>query len=630
MSNLGAGSPGNDVEVDLNRSDRLPNGRPPAASDKVDQSNEQRTIGEVIRASAELRPKQSAFVGSQFAPLSYRELQDQIDEVRACLRQAGFDRDARIAVAITNSAQAALAIVAISCSAAAVPLDPKLTVAEVERCLLMLRPNAVLVLRDSNSAARSAAEQRGFPIIEASVSPEGKLGLQLAVPKIGSALSLDDPDPEAPAFILHTSGTTADPNLVPFSHRNMLAVTERLQTWFELTPQDRCLNVSPVYYSHALTTTVLPPLLTGGSVGFPANATNVDLSEWFSDLRPTWYSAGPTLHLSVLDKAQGRPDALTMHSLRFISSAGAPLARDVHERLQTVLGVPVLVHYGSSETAQISTNRPPPGPSKPGTCGIPWPDIVIIVGEDGHRLPPGERGEILVSGPSVMSGYLNAPDLNRSAFVDGCFRTGDIGSLDEEGFLTLHGRQKELINRGSEKIAPLEIDQALMRHPEVAQAAAYAVPHPRLGEDVAAAVVLHPGARVTPIELREFLSAQLATFKIPRRIAIVDQLPKGITGKVQRNLLSGSVKEHSEQSALSEAHLNADLLQLWKKILKTENISLDDDFFEKGGDSLLAMDVSLELQRLTGLALPESILFEASTIRELAKRLTRQMGGQPL
>ena len=620
MSNLGTGSAGNEAEVELNRSDqtRKENGL---------KSNGQRTIGEVIRASAELRPKQSAIVGSQFAPLSYRELQDQIDEVRARLRQAGFDRDARIAIAIANSAEAALAIVAIACSAAAVPIDPKLTVAEVERCLLILRPSAMLVLRDINSAARSAAEQRGFPIIEASVLQAGMLGLQLAVPKIGSASPLDDPDPEAPAFILHTSGTTADPNLVPFSHRNLLAVTKRLQTWFELTPQDRCLNVSPVYYSHALTTTVLPPLLTGGSVGLPANASNVNLSEWLGDLRPTWYSAGPTLHLSVLDKAQARPDAQTMHSLRFISSAGAPLAGDVHERLQAVLGVPVLQHYGSSETAQIATNLP--NRSKPGTCGVPWPDIIIIVGEDGRPLPRGERGEILVRGPSVMSGYLNAPELNRSAFVDGWFRTGDIGSLDEEGFLTLHGRQKELINRGSEKIAPLEIDQALMRHPGVAQAAAYAVPHPRLGEDVAAAVVLHPGSPVTPIELREFLSAQLAAFKIPRRIVIVDQLPKGITGKVQRKRLSEGSQDSAEQSAMSEVRLHAELLQLWKKILKTENISLDDDFFEKGGDSLLAMDVSLELQRLTGRALPESILFDASTIRELAKRLAGQMSGHP-
>lgn len=531
MSQVSAESPGKDAEIGLDRSDR-------PRKDNAEQSDHQRTIGQILRAHAELRPKQSAIVGSDFSPVTYRMLQDQIDQVRACLRQAGLGCDARIAVAISNSAQAALTIIAVSCSAMTVPLDPKLTVAEIERCLLALRPNAVVVLRDSKSAARSAAEQRGFRIIEASFTQENKLLLQLAVPTSGPPLSLDDPDPEAPAFILHTSGTTAEPNLVPFSHRNLLAVTERLQIWFELTAQDRCLNVAPVYYSHALTTTVLPPLLTGGSIGFPTNALSVDISEWFGELKPTWYSAGPTLHLAILEKFEQQPAGHAEHSLRLISSAGARLAPDMHERLRNVIGVPVLEHYGSSETAQIASNRVPPGPSKPGTCGIPWPDIVTIVGEDGRKLSPGEQGEILVRGPSVMSGYLNAPELNRSAFVDGWFRTRDIGSLDADGFLTLHGRQKEMINRGAEKIAPIEIDQALMRHPAVAQAAAYAVPHPRLGEDVAAAVVLHAGARVTPIQLREFLGTQLATFKIPRRIVVLDQLPKGITGKVQRMRLS--------------------------------------------------------------------------------------------
>jgi len=612
MNSPGGAGSGGEAAAQLNLPDR--------------SAGHNETIGATIRAHAQSRPEETAVVGSHFAPVSYRELQHEIDELRACLREAGFDREARIAVALSNSAQAALAIVAISCSATAVPIDPKLTMPEIDRCLHILRPNAVVVLRGTASAMKSVAAQRGIPIIEVSVWQAGRLGLKWAVPKIGAAAPLDDPDPESPAFILHTSGTTAEPNLVPFNHRNMLAVTQRLQTWFDLTPNDRCLTVSPVYYSHALTTTVLPPLLTGGSTAFPANATNVDPSEWFGDLKPTWYSAGPTLHLAVLEKVQQHADARIMRSLRFISSAGAPLDAAMGQRMQAAFGAPMLEHYGSSETAQIATNRPAPGRSKPGTVGIPWPGIVRIVDDDGKELAIGEPGEILVGGPSVMSGYLNAPDLNRAAFVDGWYRTGDIGSLDPEGFLTLHGRKKELINRGGEKIAPLEIDQALMRHPEVAQAAAYAVAHPRLGEDVAAAVILRPGAQVTPAELREFLTAQLATFKIPRRITIVDQLPKGISGKVQRKRLSEMMDEAPAQSAPLEARLHADLIQIWKKILKTEDISVDDDFFEKGGDSLLAMDVSAELERITGKAMPEAILFEAPTIRELAKKLTGEMG----
>jgi oxalate---CoA ligase len=627
MRDVGVGSSGNGVKVAPARSGRLGEGRPFAAPEQGAASSAPRTIGEALRAHAALRPEQAAIVASELAPVSYRRLTEHIEEVRASLRQAGFDASARIVVAIPDTAPAALAIVAVASSAVALPLDPKLTLPEIEARLTLLRPDAVLLPRGGKTAARTAAEQQGIAIIEAIAADDGTLGLQLVAPQVGPALPPHEPDPSAPAFILQTSGTTADPNLVPFSHRNMLAAAKRLQGWFELTPQDRCLCASPICYSNGVKMTLLTPLLTGGSVAFPANATKVDLSEWLGELAPTWYSVGPTLHLAILDKAKSEPEVRNMHSLRFIASGGAALPIDVHDGLRAALGVPVLEHYASSETAQVSSNLPPPGPYKPGTCGIPSPDIVMIVGEDGRRLPPGEQGDILVGGPTVTAGYIDAPELNRSVFVDGWFRTGDIGSLDEEGFLTIRGRRKELINRGSEKIAPLEIDRALKRHPQVSEAAAYAVAHPRLGEDVAAAVVLHPGASVTGEELREFLGAQLAAFKIPRRIDIVDQLPKGVTGKVQRKRLSAGSNAPSAQTSATD--WQAELLPLWRKFLKTEDVSVDDDFFEKGGDSLLAMDLHVEIERLTGQELPESILLEASTVRALAKRLAHTAPARP-
>ncbi|MFL6798584.1 MAG: non-ribosomal peptide synthetase [Xanthobacteraceae bacterium] len=661
MSDVGARSDDGDSHLQLQPSDWFQPDRLSAAAVDGDLS---RTIGARIRAHARLRPEQPAFVGTNFAPFSYGELQRLIDEFRLELRQAGLDHSARIAIDIANSSDAALSIVAVACCAAAVPLDPKLTGTEIDRCLTILRPAAVLTLRGSESVARRVAAQRGIPLIEARPAPGGNLGLRLDCPAIGDPAPLDEPPPDAPAFILHTSGTTAEPNLVPYSHRNVLASAERVQIWFGLTPQDRCLNVSPVFYSHALTTTVLPPLLAGGSTAFPSNPLSVDLSEWLGALRPTWYSAGPTLHLAVLEKVQQLAQAPGLHCLRFVSSAGARIPRHIHEALQSALGVPVLEHYGSSETAQIASNMPPPGPCKPGTCGIPWPDIMKIVDEDDGLAPLGERGEILVRGPSVMLGYLNAPELNRLVFVDGWYRTGDIGSLDEQGFLSLHGRKRELINRGAEKIAPLEIDQALMRHSGILEAAAYGVPHPRLGEDVAAAVVLRSGAKVTVAELREFLSGHLATFKIPRRISFVEKLPKGITGKVQRmrldvsvsapaapvdapsraplvrlwdrlkQLIAPSCQQQAEAAPAArnggavddpqvrEARLQGELLQIWKRLLKVETLDLDDDFFASGGNSLLAMDVHVQIQRLTGRSLPASLLSKAPTVRALAKLLS--------
>jgi oxalate---CoA ligase len=493
-------------------------------------------IGPAILRHAESRPDSTAVVATGFAPLSYRGLRDYLARCATRLREFGLDRDARVAVALPSGADGALAIVATACAAVAVPIDTQLTAPEIDGRLESLRPLAVIVPANGPSPAREVAMGRGVAVIEAVREDRGKLGLDLSAPKIGAAAA-EEPATAATAFILQTSGTTAGPKLIPFSHRNMLAAAARVQSWFGLTPSDCCLSVSPICYSHGLKVTVFTPLITGGAIAFPLSPSSLDVDEWLGVLKPTWYSAGPTLHRFMFDKTKALPNVRSIHILRFVVSGGAPLTREVREGLSAALGVPVLEHYGSSEAAQISANLPPPGPFKPGTCGIPPTDTVKIVAESGREVSAGEHGEILLGGPTVTSGYLEAPDLNRDSFVDGWFRTGDIGSLDAEGFLTIHGRKTEMINRGGEKISPAEIDDGLQRHPAVAEAAAFAVPHPRLGEDVAAAVVLKEGATVTPLELREFLLPTLAQFKIPRRIVFVDRLPKGATGKVQRQRL---------------------------------------------------------------------------------------------
>jgi acyl-CoA synthetase (AMP-forming)/AMP-acid ligase II len=498
-------------------------------------------IGPAILRHAESRPDSTAVVATGFAPLSYRGLRDYLARCAMRLREFGLDRDARVAVALPSGADGALAIVATACAAVAVPIDTQLTAPEIDGRLESLRPLAVIVPANGPSPAREVAMGRGVAVIEAVREDRGKLGLDLSAPKIGAAAA-EEPDNAATAFILQTSGTTAGPKLIPFSHRNMLAAAARVQSWFGLTPSDRCLSVSPICYSHGLKVTVFTPLITGGSAAFPLSPSSLDVDEWLGVLKPTWYSAGPTLHRFMFDKTKALPNVRSIHNLRFVVSGGAPLTREVRDGLSAALGVPVLEHYGSSEAAQISANLPPPGPFKPGTCGIPPTDTVKIVAESGREVSAGEHGEILLGGPTVTSGYLEAPDLNRDSFVDGWFRTGDIGSLDAEGFLTIHGRKTEMINRGGEKISPAEIDDGLQRHPAVAEAAAFAVPHPRLGEDVAAAVVLKEGATVTPLELREFLLPTLAQFKIPRRIVFVDRLPKGATGKVQRQRLVEGLK----------------------------------------------------------------------------------------
>jgi oxalate---CoA ligase len=500
------------------------------------------SIGAAILRSAELRPDLPAVVATGFQTLSYGELKDYLTCTAAQLRQSGFDRTARIAVALPSGAQAALTIVASACAAVAVPIDTHLTAPEIERRLELLRPRAIITPGEYPSVARSVAEHCGLAVIEATAETPTKIGMGLRIPTVGPTAAPEGPESTAPAFILQTSGTTGDPKLIPFTHCNMLAAAARVQSWFDLGPSDRCLSVSPVCYSHGLKVTIFTPLITGGSIAFPASSSTLDVDEWLTRLRPTWYSAAPTLHRYMLDKTQSLSDLCSVHSLRFILSGGAPLLRDIREALAATLGVPVLEHYGSSEAAQISANLPPPKLYRAGTCGVPPEGTVKIVGDDGQELSAGQQGEILVGGPTVTSGYLHAPELNHLAFVDDWFRTGDVGSIDSDGFLTLHGREKELINRGGEKVSPVEIDQALLQHPNVAEAAAFAVPHSRLGEEVAAAVVLREGATVTPLDLRKFLLSSLAQFKIPRRIVFVDRLPKGVTGKVQRKRLSELLK----------------------------------------------------------------------------------------
>jgi acyl-CoA synthetase (AMP-forming)/AMP-acid ligase II len=597
------------------------------------------TIGDAIQRRAELQPDHAAIVATGFAPLSYRELQSLIQEVRAALRAERLGSKARIAIAIPNGPQAALAIVAVSSSAVSIPINPKQTLREIEICLTALQPDAVLLINGADSIARQVAKKIGVKTIEAKLSNEGSLGFTIVASKTAvspESGEFDEPHPDAPAFILQTSGTTSEPKLIPFSHRNMIAAANRLQTWFNLTPQDRCLSVSPVFYSHGLKVTVFTPLLSGGTVAFTSDASSFDFAEWFGFLKPTWYSAGPTLHRLIFDQTQWRADAKTGHSLRYILSGGAPLPRKVLEGLQDTLGVPVVEHYGSSEAAQIAANLLPPGRSKLGTCGIPWPDTVRIVGEDGLELPAGEEGEVLVSGPTLMAGYLNAPELNRACFIDGWFKTGDIGAIDKDGFLTLMGRKNDIINRGGEKISPIEIDDVLMSHPTIAEAAAFSIPHARLGEDVAAAVVLRPGMTATPTEIRRYLQDKVASFKVPRRIIIRDQLPKGKTGKVQRRRLTDSWEEmiaalpriqapQLVENAV-ENGLVSGLLTIWERLLKTTHLSVDDDFFDKGGDSLLAAEMLVDLESMVGETIPGSILFEATTVRQLSRKLS-QIGG---
>jgi len=595
------------------------------APDSDSVSAEPTTLYAAFARLASRVPEQPAVLSTRYAALDHRGLQQVIEQTRRQLRQAGFGRDARIGVMLPEAPQAAVAIIAIACSAVAVPLDPRLGTAELDQFLQQLPLDALLIASDGDQQGRRAAERHGLPLISAEAAEDGSPALQLAMPVAARPAPDELPEPDAPAFILRSSGTTALPKLIPFTHRNMLTAARKWQRWFGLNDGDRCLCVSAPYYSHGLKVTILTPLLGGGSVAFPLSPAVVDVHEWFETLRPSWYSAGPALHLAILEAARAHPEGLGRQRPRFASSGGAPLGQEIIDSFERTLGFPLLEHYGSSEAAQIAANTP--DARKPGTVGRPWPETLSIVGEDGQPAAPGERGEIRVRGATVMPGYLGDETLNHEALRDGWFHTGDIGSLDEEGFLHLHGRLREVINRGGEKVSLSEVDAALLRHPAVAEAAAFGVPHQRLGQDVAAAVVLRPAMAVTGAELQRFLRDELVYFKVPRRVQIVEALPRGLTGKVLRHRLADDyVQQRSERArlatgAVAASQLEQDVLAIWRRLLKTDAVGPEDNFLDSGGDSLLATEMLTELEQMLGRVIPESVLVEAETARELALRL---------
>jgi acyl-CoA synthetase (AMP-forming)/AMP-acid ligase II/acyl carrier protein len=378
----------------------------------------------------------------------------------------------------------------------------------------------------------------------------------------------------------------------------------------------------PMFHIHGLIAALLAPLSVGGSVVCTSGFSAPKFFEYFDEFQPTWFTAVPTMHQSILAEAAKEPTPKHA-SLRFIRSSSAALPPQVMFDLERVFGVPVIEAYGMTEAAhQMASNPLPPQIRKPGSVGIAAGPEIAIMDEAGHLLTSGEIGEIVIRGANVTSGYENNPQANEVAFTEGWFRTGDQGRLDEEGYLFITGRLKEIINRGGEKISPREIDEVLLDHPSVAQAVTFAMPHVTMGEDVYAAVVLRTGANVQEQDLRSFALSRLAPAKVPSRIVIVAEIPKGPTGKVQR------IGLHEKLSSLLNAEFTAPcslleemLSSIWAEVLKLDRVGIDDNFFQLGGDSLRATQAVVRIQDRLCVELSATSLFRDPTIASLAKRI---------
>ena len=457
--------------------------------------------------------------------------------VAATLAGRGIGAGDRVAIVLPNGPEMATAFLSVAAACCAAPLNPAYKADEFEFYLSDLHPAAIILAPGGTPAAAEIAARLGIPVLTL-VHAEGDAAGLFTLdgpPPAGNAKPARAAGPDDPALVLHTSGTTARPKIVPLTNANVVASANHIARSLQLTPADTCLNVMPLFHIHGLIAAVSASLAAGAAVCCTPGFNAFKFAELLADVKPTWYTAVPTMHQAILMRMRAHADQARAARLRFIRSSSASLPPQVMAELEDVFGAPVIEAYGMTEAAhQMAANPLPPRARKPGAVGVAAGPEIAIMDDSGAILPQGDIGEVVIRGPNVTSGYDNNPQANEKAFTEGWFRTGDQGRLDEEGYLFLTGRLKEQINRGGEKISPLEIDVVLLDHPSVAQACTFGIPHDKLGEEVGAVVVLHPGTAATEAEIRAFAGIHLAAFKVPRRVLLMDDIPKGATGKIQR------------------------------------------------------------------------------------------------
>jgi len=474
--------------------------------------------------------------------LNYSDFRELQIRTHRDLERCGVAATDRVAIVLPNGPAMASCFLSVASSTASAPLNPAYREAEFEFYLSDLDPKALIVRAEQKSVVRDIATRLGIRVLELVEESDGIAG-QFTLnysssrndTRIRAATSGDT------ALVLHTSGTTSRPKMVPLSHANLLASARHIAATLELNSDDRCLNVMPLFHIHGLVAAVLSTICVGGEVFCMPDFNVSRFFTWIDAAKPTWYTAVPTMHQMILDRSGRNLESITQNQLRFIRSSSASLPIPVMHALEKCFGCPVIESYGMTEACHQMTSNPlPPALRKDGSVGLPAGPEVRVMTEAGSFAASGVTGEVVIRGPNVTEGYAKNPDANDAGFADDpgngapWFRTGDLGTFDADGYLQINGRIKEIINRGGEKISPKEIDDVLMDHPAVKQAVTFALPHPKLGEDVAVAIVREDSGMINEPELRKFARERLIDFKVPKTVCFVEEIPKGSTGKLQR------------------------------------------------------------------------------------------------
>ncbi len=582
------------------------------------------TISTLLRARAEESPNAVALLALDRPPLTFAALLALIDQVRRLMLGTGVKRTDRVAIVLPNGPEMATSFLAVASCAVCAPLNPNYRRPEFEFYLKDLQPRAVVLAAETDSPAAAVADEMRIPVFRLSCgrnSAAGEFELHMDCGVAPLAVNCESAAPDDVALVLHTSGTTSRPTMVRLTHTNLCYSATHIAASLELSPVDRCLNVMPLFHIHGLIGALLSSLSAGASVACTPGFHAPSFFPWLTVFRPTWYTAVPAMHQSIVQRSALQRDEFPR--LRFVRSCSSPLPPSVMADLERVFRAPTIEAYGMTEAAhQIASNPLPPRVRKPWSVGVATGPEIAFMGDGGQLLAAGCTGEIVIRGPNVISGYQHHPNANRPSFINGWFRTGDQGWLDNDGYLYISGRIKEIVNRAGEKISPREIDEVLLEHPAVSQALAFAVPDAKLGEDVAAAVVLGANQSATELELREFVAARLSGFKVPRRIVFLKGLPQGPTGKPQRTGLAEklgiSFEPKTEISDTEYRPTEARLVQLWQEVLGITDIKANENFFDIGGDSLLAMQLMSRVRREFGIALSVVSAFQQPTLAGMA------------
>jgi len=464
--------------------------------------------------------------------LSYGEFKIFNEKISRQLAATNVKNSDRAAIVLPNGPLMASSFLSISSYMSAAPLNPSYKQEEFEFYLEDLKPKFLLVEPNSKSLAVIAAKNLNIPVFEMKISDNQPLGTFELFDKETDYKNPNDYDE---ALVLHTSGTTSRPKIVPLSNLNIFTSAVNISKSLKLTADDHCLNIMPLFHIHGL----IAVLSASAKVGASVCASNGFNALKFLDLAETqnitWYSGVPTMHQAILLRAQKNSDKAKKLNLRFIRSSSASLPPAIFEQLNDIFQTPVIEAYGMTEaTHQMASNPLPPAIQKPGLVGMPAGPEICIMNDKNEKLLQGEIGEICIKGDNVTNGYENNPEANKQSFVNDWFRTGDEGFFDEDGYLKISGRLKEIINKGGEKISPLEVDNILMDFPPIDQALCFGYKDKMLGEDIAVAIKLKENKSCTEDDIKSYANEKLAKFKIPKKIFIVEDIPKGATGKLQR------------------------------------------------------------------------------------------------